>query len=380
MAYHSFCSTEIIFTNKEGLEETLSSLSSVHTLLVMSASSARRWNMLHVIDRVIKESEATGRSLTWIQDIDHNPTQASILKSLQTIGNKPIDIIVAIGGGSAIDLAKGISAFYSSSRTKPLTIEAITTSIMNKEYTQGKFIDILAVPSTAGTGSEVTQWATIWDVNKAGKMSIDTPGLKPKRAMIVPELTVTVPLLMTLSTGLDAMSQAVEAYWSKHTTPIVQELAYRAIEIIVQNLKATLDNPNDRAYREKLCRASVLAGIAFSHTRTTACHSISYPLTMLYGVPHGLAVALTLDAVASYNKGHFPNDNELYSIFRNDGGIKAWIDAVSDGITPMRLSAFGIGEADLPHIVNNAFTGGRMDNNPVDLDKDDVLAILKSVM
>mgnify|MGYP000952199027 CR=1 FL=1 len=256
----------------------------------------------------------------------------------------------------------------------------ITNLIKNKGYKGKTFVDIIAVPSTAGTGSEVTQWATIWDENKEGKFSIDDINLKPKMALIIPELTLTVPIKMTLSTGLDAMCQAIEAYWSRHTNPIVQEISYRSVELIIQNLRKAVEKPEDLNIREKLCKASVLAALAFSQTRTTACHSISYPLTMLHGIPHGFAAAITLEAVGKINRGNFPNDEQLFQLFNNYQGIMNWIDITCEGIIDLRLSSFGIKEEDIPVIVSNAFTGGRMDNNPVDLSIDDVTEILKSIM
>jgi len=324
--------------------------------------------------------ELKNSMLTWIKTVASNPTQRDIIEALQQIGSKKVDVIIAIGGGSSIDLAKGISAFYNIEKNDIYSIEEVTDSIKNKKYRNGEFIDIIAVPSTAGTGSEATQWATIWDTNKTRKFSIDDPMLKPKAAIIVPELTLSMSAEMTLSTGLDAMCQAIESYWSKHTTPIVQEIAYRAIELVIQNLREAVEKPLDINVREKLCKASVLAGIAFSQTRTTACHSISYPLTMLYNVPHGLAAAITLDAVGQINKGYFPNDDELFGLFSDYGGIKSWIDTVCEGVVDMRLSTFGITKKDIPIIVDNAFTEGRMDNNPVELNRHDVAMILESII
>ena len=107
------------------------------------------------------------------------------------------------------------------------------------------------MPSTAGTGSEVTQWATIWDEDKNAKYSIDDPRLKPKMAIIVTQLTLSMPAEMTLSSGLDAMSQAMESFWSKHTTPVVQQISYRAVEIIVNNLKNAIIQPDNLLTREK---------------------------------------------------------------------------------------------------------------------------------
>ena len=379
MIYSPFCSTEIIFTNKEEMIQKLFSLDVTNITVVMSESSAIRWNMLLFIDTLRKKCEALNGRFIWIKDITANPTQLDIIKALQQVGNKNIDVIIAFGGGSSIDLAKGISAFYNIEKNNKYTVEEITDGINYKKYREKDFIHIIAVPSTAGTGSEVTQWATIWDENKICKFSIDDPKLKPKMSIIVPELTVSMSVKMTLTTGLDAMCHAVESYWSMHTTPIVQEIAYRAVEIIVHNLRKAVDQPDNIVVREKLCKASLLAGIAFSNTRTTACHSISYPLTMLYGVPHGLAASLTLDGVSKINKGHFPSDGELLALFSEYNGIMNWIDVVCKDVIDMRLSSFGIQEKDIPIIVDNAFKANRMNNNPVDLSRDDVTDILMEV-
>lgn len=380
MHYKPFCTTEIEFINTEELKMSLLNYTSNNVVLIMSESSAIRWNLLSFIEEFNDRCLSSNQDFTWIKVVPANPTQNSVIQALEQIGNRKTDIIIAFGGGSSIDLAKALSAFNKHLGDETLEIDDITNSIKNKTYINNEFIDIIAVPSTAGTGSEITQWATIWDENKNGKFSIDASGLNPKKAFIVPELTLTVPTLMTLSTGLDTMCQAIEAYWSKHTTPIVQEIAYRSVEIVINNLRKCVIEPNDIHSREQLCNASVLAGLAFSQTRTTACHSISYPLTMLHDIPHGLAVAISLDAVAKINTGHYPNDKQLIALFDDYQSIKNWLDLVCDGIVDLKLSSFGVTNNDIPTIVDNAFTGGRMDNNPVDLTRDDVRQILEMVM
>jgi alcohol dehydrogenase class IV len=378
MSYQAFCSTEIVFSEKEELLVRLLSVKK-NMVLVMSHSAAIRWELGAFIQELTEQIEARGLNFTWISAIAANPTQEDILLALKQIGQRPVDAIVAIGGGSAIDLAKGISAFWSDANSR--CVESITESIKKKTYVHNNSLaEIIAVPTTAGTGSEVTQWATIWDMDNKAKYSIDIPGLQPKLAVIVPELTTSVSSFMTLSTGLDAMCQAIEAYWSKHTTPLVQEIAYRSIELVIDNLRNAVDDPSNLAVRENLCRASVLAGLAFAKTRTTACHSISYPLTMLHDIPHGIAASITLDAVGKRNKGHFPSDQRLFDLFQDYGGIGPWIDETCSGVIDMRLSAFGVTAGDLPRIVDNAFTGGRMDNNPFDLTRDDVMSILTDIL
>ncbi|MFP4697147.1 MAG: phosphonoacetaldehyde reductase [Eubacteriales bacterium] len=378
MNYKPFCSTEIIFLDKKEMVQNLLDLNSKNIVLIMSKSSVLRWDLSSFIMELEKNCRLLNGKLIWINKINSNPTQLDIIKALGEIGNNKINKIIAFGGGSSIDLAKGISAFHSIGE-KNYTIDKITQRIKKNNYNKD-FIDIIALPTTSGTGSEVTQWATIWDVDKISKFSIDSPNLKPKIAIIVPEFTLSLSKEMTLSSGLDAMCQGIESYWSKHTTPIVQEIAYRAVKIIIQNLRKSIENPQDITIRIKLCKASVLAGLAFSKTRTTACHSLSYPLTMLYGIPHGLAVAITLNEVGQINKGNFPNDKELYNLFFDYGGIDKWINMVCKDVVEMRLTAFGISSKDIPLIVDNAFAEGRMYNNPVNLTRKDVVKILNSIL
>ena len=377
MSYNMFCSTEIAFGTKKELLSLLASLNQ-NIVLILSKSAAVRWELDEFIRTLKCEAEAQGLGFTWLSSKVSNPTPHDVVAALEQIGSQAVEAIVAVGGGSAIDLAKAISAFID--MRNRATVESIIDSIDNGSYVSNCFTDIIAVPTTAGTGSEVTQWATIWDKDQGVKYSIDAPGLQPRLALIVPELTVCLPPAISLSTGLDAVCQAIEAYWSKHTNPLVQEIAFRAIELIVANLRAAVDQPENLKARELLCVASVLAGLAFAKTRTTACHSISYPLSMFFDVPHGFAVALTIDAVSKVNEGRYPNDKRLMAAFDGYGGIGRWIDEVCSGLVTMRLSSFGVSQCDLGRIVKHAFTTGRMDNNPVNLTRHDVHRILESVL
>lgn len=380
MSHKAFCETEIIFAKKEEMVNKILSFSKSNILLIMSESSVSRWKLYEFIEDIKSACYLNNKKFVWIREVPQNPTQMDIVKTLKYIGNNKIDLIIAVGGGSSIDLAKVVSVFCDSKRNSNYTNEEISLKIKKQEYGKDKFVNIIAIPTTAGTGSEVTSWATVWDADKQCKYSVEHYNIKPKMAIIVPELTKSMSSIMTLSTGLDAICQAIEAYWSKNTNPIVQEIAYRSIQLLVNNLKEVIDNPNNVLLREKICRASVLAGIAFSKTKTTACHSISYPLTFLYEVPHGLAVALTLDEVANINKGNFKNDVELFDLFKEFGSIKKWVDFVSEGIVNMRLSYFGISRQDIPIIVNKSFTTGRMNNNPINLSKKDVGELLLRIL
>lgn len=209
-------------------------------------------------------------------------------------------------------------------------------------------------------------------------MSIEAEWLLPMYAYIIPEFTCYLTARQTLSTGLDALMHAVESYWAVSSNALVRELAKTAISLVVDYLPITLENLDNVDCREKLCLGSLIAGLAFSNTRTTACHSISYPLTMNYGVEHGFAAAVTLTEMIKFNQKYIEDFPLFLLAFRADSveDIENWIDRVSDNIQPCQLRKFGIEQKDIKDIVEKSFTLGRMDNNPRQCMKEDVCDIL----
>lgn len=364
-----FCSTEITFASPEEMQKkVLLSCAGKDVVLLMSKNGELRWGL----SSFSAEIEGSANSFARISEIPANPSVESICKALNSISPRPVNLIVAVGGGSCIDLAKCISALYLPNVVQ--SEDSVLKAILEKSYTSCKGTDIVAIPTTSGTGSEVTQWATVWDPKNKEKYSVDCPQLKPKAAIIVPELTATLSKELTVSTGLDALCHATEAYWSRFTTPLVRDIAYRAVELILKNLKNASENPSDIRLRETMCRASLLAGIAFSQTRTTACHAISYPLTILYNINHGFAVALTLSSLAEFNRGYFPNDEELFELFSRYDGIKNWVNDVCEGVAVLDAKALGV--TDFYEVAKAACNSGRMKNNPRDVGEEDVVRFL----
>lgn len=319
------------------------------------------------------------KDLYLITESISNPDTYLIEKLIKEIPFKP-EIIIAIGGGSSIDFAKAISALWKFKAD--LNIKKILDLLKNKEYLENDdFIPYIAIPTTAGTGSECTKWATIWDFDNSKKYSIDADYLYPKEAWLIPELTLTLNKDLTLSTGLDALSHAVESYWSKASNEFTQVLSRDSIRIISQYLPLTINNLDNVEYRKKMLMGSFFAGLAFSNTRTTASHSISYPLTMKFRINHGYAVAITLFEVLKRN-WDFINDKTLFlEAFGTDNidGILRWFNEVSKGVHELTLSSFGVKENEIVDIVKLATTGGRMDNNPIIFNEKEIEDILKSV-
>lgn len=369
--FDDFCRTNIQFVSKDEMQKKILAYDYKTIMLVASESAVKRSELQEFVQQLYRQCE-----VVWIKDSVTYPTQESLRTGLMMLQQMTPQAIIAIGGGSAIDFAKGIKAFYRQNHV--VSEEDISALLQKKEIYTNK-MDIIAVPTTAGTGAEVTKWATIWDKNKECKYSIDDNCLKPDVALVVPEFTVKANAELTLSTGLDSMAHAMEAYWSKKTNPMVRALAKQSISITVEILKKIIEEPMNLALREEQSLAAVMSGLAFSMTRTTACHSISYPLTMQYNIPHGVGVAMTLAQVAERNRGAFPEEKELFMLFKKFGGIQNFLEQVCDGVISLKLNAYNVKKQDIPYITQHTFTLGRMDNNPVAFSQQDVIEILEEV-
>jgi alcohol dehydrogenase class IV len=336
-----------------------------NTLVLLSRRADHRLGLSNFIE---KEQ--------WINEISPNPTTDSISNVCVKL-NGAVDKIIAIGGGSTIDTAKAVIAFFGMLNDGCSITEYIENKLyLNNTFRVKKFI---AVPTTSGTGSEVTHWATVWDNHRKLKFSVDAQWLMPTDVWLVPELTVSLPVRQTLSTGLDALVQACEAYWARKSDSLSRALAVQAVTMIHEYLPPALKDGQDLKVREEMQTGSLLAGLAFSRTGTTACHSISYPITALFGVEHGFAVALTLTQVATRNTASV-DCRKLLNAVGSLENLRSWLDRLCADIQPLRLGAFGISTDDIPLIVNRAFTTGRMDNNPVIFTEEDVTNILNEAI
>lgn len=224
--------------------------------------------------------------------VEPNPTVASCASAFEALEGLDAEVLVALGGGSALDTTKAVAA----QRAVPQPEGWLARHLRSGEPFGSPFAPppIIAIPTTAGTGSEVTMWATIWDEQTRSKHSISHPALYPELALLDPGLTLSVPRATTVASALDALSHAMEAVWNHSASPVSDALAARAIGVIPGALRAALVAPGDVRVRETLLSGSLLAGLAISGTRTALAHSISYPLTAELGLPHGIACSVTL--------------------------------------------------------------------------------------
>ncbi len=238
------------------------------------------------------EQEA-GAPLLVIDDIAPNPDIA--LLEIQTarfaaLPRQP-EVIVALGGGSVIDSAK----VFAAARGDFTAMDAYLKKRAGAE-TLAPW-PLIAVPTTAGTGSEVTCWGTVWDNAGGLKYSLAHPGLYPEYSIVDPELMVGKPRDLTIQTGLDALSHSLESLWNQSANPVSMAHAIAAARGVLSTLPQLVDDLANVELRGRMARAATLAGFAFSNTKTAIAHSLSYPITLRHGVPHGIACSFSLPMI-----------------------------------------------------------------------------------
>ena len=287
--------------------------------------------------------------------------------------NQGIDLIIAVGGGTVMDIAKMLSIAYSNCCEK-------VEEIVSHSQLQNR-LDLIFIPTTAGTGSEATSFAVVY--RDKVKLSIERRSVLPTYTVLDPLLLRSLPVPVLNSTVLDALAQAIESIWARGSTAEVKEYAQQAIGLILDNL----DGENTIERLEHLLTASHLAGKAINISKTTLPHSISYPLSSHFGVPHGIAVFLTLPGVAELN--YHTTDNTvresfsiLFSLFGVEGigALRRMLTGIIEKLGfSARLRDWGIRREDLRFLAANAFTKGRSDNNPRQLDSSDILTLLQGI-
>ena len=228
-----------------------------------------------------------------VRDVAPNPDLTDLARQAAGIAAlaTPPEVVVALGGGSVIDSGKVLAAASGGFAT--------VQALVNGAEPPSGFtpLPLIAVPTTAGTGSEVTCWATVWDRAASTKRSLDHAALYPEAAVIDPMLMGSMPRDLTISTGLDALSHALESLWNRNANPVTATHAIAAARSIVEVLPARVAAPDDLDLRSRMAAASLAAGLAFSGTRTAIAHAISYPVTLRHGVPHGIACSFTLPMI-----------------------------------------------------------------------------------
>jgi alcohol dehydrogenase class IV len=304
------------------------------------------------------------------------------------------DVVIGLGGGSNMDLSKAVALLVKHPGPLP--------TYYGENNVPGPIVSVVAVPTTAGTGSEVSPVAVIADPERAIKVGIASRALTPKWAIVDPALTVSCPATVTAHSGMDALTHAIESFCAKVRTdcsphaifvgknPISDAFAAKAISTIAQYLPAAVAHPNDRAARQEMALASLLAGMAFSAAGTAAVHALQYPVGEATHTPHGLGNAVLLPTVMrNILPSRIP---EMAFIARSlDPSLNGKEDAYAASQAPdlverlgaevgipKGLRALGLKKEQLPQLSQSASTVRRLlDNSPVPFDESGLLHLLQ---
>jgi alcohol dehydrogenase len=301
-------------------------------------------------------AQLAGAPLAIINSIEPNPSLAMLQGICGEVEALPVppEVLVALGGGSVIDSTKFLAAGHG--QWAPVS-HYLETGIGDG----GRALPIIAIPTTSGTGSEVTSWATIWDPANQRKLSLSRLDLYAEAALVDPSLTASLPWPATLATGLDALSHALESIWNRNASPVTRGLATLAARDIMTALKRLSAGQDNLDARSQLALGSLRAGLAFSNTQTALAHNISYAITLELGIVHGIACSFCLPEVMQAACGADPDcDAALMDIFgaveQAPARLRSFLDAL--GVRPSPFE-YGLSEDQWERIVSDAFDGPR---------------------
>lgn len=288
-------------------------------------------------------------------DIDHLRNQTARFSGLETAP----EVIVALGGGSVIDSAKVFAAARGNFDAMEAYLKKRASAATINPW------PLIAVPTTAGTGSEVTCWGTVWDNANGVKYSLAHPALYPQYALVDPALMIGKSKDLTIQTGLDALSHSLESLWNRNANPVSMAHAVAAARGVLSTLPALAGDLRNPQLRERMARAATLAGFAFSNTKTAIAHSLSYPITLRHGVPHGIACSFSLPMIIRSVAGHGGICEEgLRAIFGCDAAGAA--ERLETTLSKLGVAAdyrhYGIEEAEWRELIESAFEGERGQN------------------
>lgn len=271
------------------LPECAKKLGGSHSMLI-SGPTLRK---MGIVDKAADYLKEAGMQVDIFTDVEANPSVTTVEKATEAFKETGADFIVALGGGSPMDVAKavGVTAKFGGS----------ITEYEGAHKVPGKIIPLIAIPTTAGTGSEVTAFSVITDHSRDYKLTVFSYELLPSYAILDPELLTSAPASVAAACGIDAFIHAEEAYVSTAASPFSDAMAEKAMELIGKNIRRFVARRTDIEAAEAMLTGSLFAGIAFSFARLGNVHAMSHPVSAFFDVPHGVANAILLPVIAEYN-------------------------------------------------------------------------------
>lgn len=335
-----------------------------------------------LVEKVSSILKADGIETVVFTDVESDPATRSVDEGVVLGKDHKADVVVGIGGGSALDTAKAIGLM--------LTNKGNIRDYVGIDKVPLAGAPVIAVPTTAGTGSELTIWSVLSDKVQKVKISVGSTLNCAKIALLDPELTLSLPSAITATTGMDALTHALESYVNTATQPISEAMSEQAMVLIAKSLRTAVNDGSNLEARGDMLLASTIAAMAFNNTRLGVVHAFAMPLGAKFGIPHGLVNAIMLPEVMRFN--HLSNAKKfarIAEIFGEDiSGLSAEqaallsVDAISKlradvGISA-KLSNFGVTPERLDEVVEEALQSGNVPVNPRQPTHDDMRALLQA--
>lgn len=316
-------------------------------------------------------------------EVEPNPLDTTVERGTDIAIREKCNIVIGIGGGSSMDSAKAVAMRITNR-------EGTLLDYIGIDRVKNAPLPIIAVPTTSGTASELTIFSVLTNSKDMTKISIGSDLLTPKVAICDPMLTVSMPPSVTAMTGMDALTHAIESYVTTVATPVTKALALESIRLIANNLRRAVSRGEDLQARTNMLLASLLAGMAFRHTRLGIAHALAMPLgSWDIRLPHGLANALVLPYVMEFNlPGNLEGYAEIAIAMGETFGdtlretalksVKAVKELIRDIGLPKDLKSVGVKREDFDRIAQEAMKSGNLAVNPRVCRKEDLISILEA--
>ena len=361
------------------LPEIAQKLGGTHGFII----SGPHLNKMGIVKSCADALEGVGIPVDAYTETEGNPSVETVDKAAEAFKKSGADFIVALGGGSPMDVAKavGVVAKYGGS----------ITEYEGGGKVPGDIVPLIAIPTTAGTGSEVTAFSVITDHSRNYKLTVFSYKMIPSYAILDPELLTTAPVSVAAACGIDAMVHALEAYISKAASPFTDAMAEKALELIGKNIRRYVADRSDVQAAENMLTGSLFAGIAFSWARLGDVHAMSHPVSAFFNVPHGVANAILLPTIVEYNaladNGKYLKIYNYISrtpVFENEFEPFMLVELLEElneqlGI-PASLGEVGVTADKFDAMAEDAMKSGNIAVNPRSTTKKDVLSLYEKAL
>ncbi len=352
--------------------------------LVVTGRDARR------SERLMTQLNAAGVETTSLS-IDGEPALAPVVEGARAARDARAEVVIGFGGGSALDAAKAVAALA----TNTAPVETYLEIIGAAQPLTAPPLPIIAIPTTAGTGSEVTRNAVLFSPDHRVKVSLRSALMLPRVALVDPTLSSTMPATVTASTGMDALTQLLEPYVSRRANPMIDAICVDGIRRAAGAIRTAVADPANAKAREQMALASLFSGMALANAGLGAVHGFAGPIGGMFNAPHGALCAALLPHVFAGNlqalRRRAPTHPSLPRFdgiavlmtgrmdARADDGI-TWLSALRADLGVPALRSYGIRESDIPQIVAKAALSSSMKANPIDLTFDEMSAIVAAAL